>query len=642
MALLTLCLVAVMAISLASYIALSARAMTQANRSFQSGLAAQQAESGIVQALWSLNNANWTNWTAPGGGALTAADTSAVRTIAFASSKFGTSGVTASIKLRVNNRHAAEWNQWTAYTTANMVWYRGRWWQCVTAHGPVLLSATPNTSANWISAPGTWSALVSYSVGDIVISNGLIYRCTAAHTNRAPPNASFWTNPGVAPTTWNAVTAYAVNAVVLHGGTLYRCRAAHTNQVPPNTSFWVSAPVIYSEGVSTPPANLGGGASRLQIRAELAPVSLVPNAIGANTSNSPSVSFGSTGVVGSYVPAELAAAATVWSPSPSYAVGDLVLHNTGYYRCTTAHSSSSSRAPPTASFWSGSLLQGYSAVVAGSSVTISNATSIFGFVASPTTSFASSAVVKKASSPASPNRDPQQLSSSYFVPVLGVQSVTDGINLPTGGTNLPDGANTLGNATDTTPRIYNITGTWDGSNLRSGVHMAKSADILTIAGPVILNVSGALYTNDGQIIVEPAGSLEIYFSGQLWIGNNSTSGTPPVPSRGGIVNQTLNPRRLLIVGTSNYNSSSYNYYWSIRPFHGVIYMPNAYVHMWNSGYTNLFFGAISASTVYFNHTANLQYDSSLRTAGKLGRFIDPALQITSWRELTDPSERINL
>lgn len=40
---------------------------------------------------------------------------------------------------------------------------------------------------------GAWNAGVAYKVGDVVSKAGVIYRCILAHTNQAPPNATYWT-----------------------------------------------------------------------------------------------------------------------------------------------------------------------------------------------------------------------------------------------------------------------------------------------------------------------------------------------------------------------------------------------------------------------------------------------------------------
>ncbi|MBI2814683.1 MAG: hypothetical protein HYX71_10395, partial [Opitutae bacterium] len=126
-------------------------------------------------------------------------------------------------------------------------------------------------------------------------------------------------------------------------------------------------------------------------------------------------------------------------------------------------------------------------------------------------------------------------------------------------------------------------------------------------------------------------SLEIHFGGELYIGTNGG---------GGIINNTLDPKRCILLGTSTTNTSGYHYFWSNQAFYGVIYMPNAYLHMWNNGYTEHIYGALSAKNIYFNHTANLHYDTSLRTAVISG--VDAPYLISEWRELTDPTEKVTL
>lgn len=50
-----------------------------------------------------------------------------------------------------------------------------------------------------MSFSGTWSAAAAYAVGDVVAAaNGGIFVCTAAHTDHAPPNASYWSQVGIA------------------------------------------------------------------------------------------------------------------------------------------------------------------------------------------------------------------------------------------------------------------------------------------------------------------------------------------------------------------------------------------------------------------------------------------------------------
>jgi len=109
-----------------------------------------------------------------------------------------------------------------------------------------------------------------------------------------------------------------------------------------------------------------------------------------------------------------------------------------------------------------------------------------------------------------------------------------------------------------------------------------------------------------------------------------------------MADESMVTAKMLIASASTYNSSSYHYFWAWQPYHGLVYLPNAYLHKWNSGYNGELYGALSAKTVYFNHPANLDYDTALRTVGSIGTYIEQPYQITSWRELSDPAERISL
>jgi hypothetical protein len=230
--------------------------------------------------------------------------------------------------------------------------------------------------------------------------------------------------------------------------------------------------------------------------------------------------------------------------------------------------------------------------------------------------------------------DLTRVSRSPFIPQFDIQAVAGADVLPNGTTVLADGPTTLGTAGASTPSIYRVTGTYQNgiTTLRSGIYLEDAADILTIDGPVILNVIGSwLYVSSGKIEITTNGSLEIYFNGQLWVGSGATSG---------IQNLTLDPKKCILVGTSTYNNSSYHYYWATFPFYGTIYMPDAYVSTWTNVVIH---GAISAKNISFPQAGGvLHYDTSLRTAGKIGTFIDAPYEIAAWRELTDASERVVL
>ena len=39
---------------------------------------------------------------------------------------------------------------------------------------------------------GAWSAAIAYTIGDVVSNGGSSYACILAHTNKVPPNATYW------------------------------------------------------------------------------------------------------------------------------------------------------------------------------------------------------------------------------------------------------------------------------------------------------------------------------------------------------------------------------------------------------------------------------------------------------------------
>lgn len=131
---------------------------------------------------------------------------------------------------------------------------------------------------------GTWSNSTSYTIGDIVDSDGNSYVCIADSLNNTPPNATYWTllasKGDIGPTgpqgetgatgpqgiqgiqgiqgvkgetgatgdqgvpgiqwkgDWNSATAYVLRDVVYRLGSSYICIQAHTNQEPPNALYW--------------------------------------------------------------------------------------------------------------------------------------------------------------------------------------------------------------------------------------------------------------------------------------------------------------------------------------------------------------------------------------------------------------------
>ena len=608
-ALVALSCVTVLGIAMAGFLAVSSQAMKFANRSYLAVVSKQLAENGLEQALRAYNANTFTTaaWTRPDS-------ITANKTFTLPTTNYGNTGITATVNVRVyhyrDTRKATVWNALSTYAIGDYVWYQGVWYLCIAA---ATSSQPPYTTGNWKAAPDNWNAYANYQIGNIALFGGSAYRCIAANTNLAPSSttSAYWTAYTVAA--WNTATAYAVDTTVFFGGIAYRCIAADTGgHSPPNTTYWLSVPVIYAQGVATLPDN-NSTTIKTELRATLAPAPLFPNALAASTL----VTVTNSVTVNSYN-------------------GGSFNGTMGTYNQTSAPYSAAS---PNI---------GSSAVVAGgntsgTAVAIS-ASRINGYVAVPSSSNAplytydaTNGIITSTAAPTAPPTkiDLTRVSRSPYIPQFDVQSVTGAGNLPSaagGTTYLNAGNNTLGTAGASSPSIYTIDGTYNSGWLYSGLYLSDTANILNIVGPVILNVNGPLYTYYGKIVISPTGSLEVYFSGQLYVGSTSYMG---------IQNQTNDPKKCLLVGTSTANSSGSHYYWPTgASFYGLIYMPNAYVSTWSNV---VIYGAVSAKNIAFPQAGNqFHYDTSLRTAGSIGTFIDSVYRVSEWRELTDPNDLITL
>jgi len=591
--------VTVLGIALASFLALSNQAMKLSNRTYAQTVSRQLAQMGLERALRSYNANTFGSWSTSG--------ITATRTLSISSSRYGNSGITATVNIRVDHyldtKKATAWSMSLTYAVGDFVWYMGVWYLCIaTPPG----NEAPSNNTYWKSAPESWSPSANYQINNIVLSGGTPYRCTTGNIGQVPPNTTYWT--ALTAANWSASTTYAVDNIVYTGGMAYRCLMAHANHAPPNTTYWLSAPVIYAEGVATLPDS-NSTTLRTQLRATVAPACLFPNAVASTAYTN----LSSTGVVDSY---------------NSFL---------GSYNQTSA--------PFTAT----NPNIGSSAVVAGgktsgTAVAITNVR-VNGYLAAPASSAtyvplytnSSSGMVTGSSVSTTPTPSPKidltRLSRSPYIPQFDIQSVPTATIYP------------ISLASPVTLHLPRAT---DNANADGKYYYYTSGDIdlnngdtLIIDKPVVIDVraggsGGFLIQGTGKINITsnatyPNASLEVHFGGQLFIGSNSG---------GGIDNQTADPKRCIILGTSTFNSSGYHYFWSNVYFHGVIYMPNAYLHMWNSGYNEQIHGALSASNVYFNHATNLHYDTSLRTAVISG--VDNPYEIAEWRELTDPTEKVTL
>ena len=603
--------VTVLGIAMASFLSVSNQAMKLSNRNYAKAVSKQLAEMGLERALRSYNANTFSTWTRPNA-------TTATTSFSVASSRYGNSGITATVKLRVeryrDTNKSIGWSEQTTYAANDFVWYQGVWYLCTSA--PPLGEAPSDTNhlTFWRGAPEVWSAQANYRIGTIALSGGSAYRCIAANTNQAPPHAAYWTAYAVAP--WSSGTAYAVDTVAFSGGLPYRCTAAHTNQPPPNTSYWLSAPVIYAEGVATLPDN-NATQLKTQLRATLAPAPLFPNAVAASTTVTIS---GANGVFDSYNSA------------------------LGTYNQTAAPFSVASP-----NIGSSAVLAGGN--TGGDAVVLLNAR-VNGYLAAPSSTTApfaprytnsTSGIVTATAAPTIPATkiDATRISRSPSIPQFDILTVTGAINLPSpsGGSTLADGdsAGLTNLGVAGAVRVYNITrsNTTSGSYY-SGLYLAGANDIIEIDGRVILNVTGSYFgMGDGKIVLNAGASLEVYFAAgvQMYLGTYGS---------GGIDNSiSQDPARVFIASTSATNTPNYHYLQSkVLPFYGTVYLPNAYLTVASNNIP--LYGAISAKNVNFTSVANFHYDTTLRTKGAIGTSMESPYKLVEWRELTDSTEKITL
>jgi hypothetical protein len=258
---------------------------------------------------------------------------------------------------------------------------------------------------------------------------------------------------------------------------------------------------------------------------------------------------------------------------------------------------------------------GYQAVVASTSNVTTSSTvqltnvKIKGYVSTLSTgpAYSTSATLYGASSPASPKIDSSRVTTSPYQPLFDV--ITPSAPNPLG-----SGSRTIGTAGATTPTYYYY----------SGNYYLGSGNVLTVDGPVVIVISGYLWTDGthatgGKIRVTANGSLTVFVRGDMRIDGN------------GIVNDTKLPKNVAIFGqTGNTNALEF---WTTVPFYGVIYTPQASLSFANN---NVFYGSVVAQSVAFTSTSSptFHYDTSLRDASFAG--LDTPFAVANWREASNP------
>ena len=341
-----------------------------------------------------------------------------------------------------------------------------------------------------------------------------------------------------------------------YGGYWFTCTAGNSNQaplLPPFTSaYWSAAtsPKVHARGMVTLPGPVSTDPSRLiktQLVATLTYGSLFVNALAATST----VTLNSGVAVDSY---------------------DSSL---GTYNQITSP------------FSAGSPNRGSSAVLAGgnnaaSAVRLLGTVSVNGYVAVPSGaspaflplwSYTVGTTVLTGVIPTPPPAPPDlsRVSRSPYMPAFAPNLGLSGIDLP-----FAQGVTQIvGSPGATAPTVYRAL---------SGLEFTDPLTVLTIDGPVVINVSGNVdlgnFESGAKIVIKPWASAEIHFTGTFSC--NDVTG-------GGIENQSLDPLKLVFVGTG----SSANTFNSTLDFYGAIYTPNAAMN-WDGG---ILYGAISATDV---------------------------------------------
>lgn len=335
--LVALCFVAVLGISLASYIAVCSRAMNLSNRSFQASVSKQLAEAGIEEALRAFNQDNWDDWTSGGISVDWTLDTTnkrATATMSFPAGKFG-QGTTASVKLRVDNYDAnvvgVSWNSSKTYQAGELIGYNGIWYRCLQAHS----NRTPigDVSSHWAPeyVPSVWDSTTTYAQQDLVFHNGSWYRAKNTNINTPPPNVSDWTAISAVNKDSTTGISGVQDAVVNWFGTWYRWNGGGWDTSPPIAWRWQNTGMAYQFNDLVCYNNIW-----------YRYISATPTSAGSSYSNPGSDS------------ARWTPQANMWAWNSGgliYQQGDAVSSGGQWYRCLRSHTSSTSLTTTNATYW---------------------------------------------------------------------------------------------------------------------------------------------------------------------------------------------------------------------------------------------------------------------------------------------------
>ena len=174
------------------------------------------------------------------------------------------------------------------YSKGQLVMYNNVLYRCKAAH--VAAQTMELDTDKWQQVDASlqpWKTATYFLEDDIVVYNNVIYKCTTAHTSGYTFDYSKWLPLTITLIEdWNTSTDYLANQIVLYNGTLYRAVDDHTSD---NSSFATDLAVPHWE----------------------------------------------------YINANIPA----WVANEGYLVGQVVLYNNRLYKCSTAHTATSTFDP---------------------------------------------------------------------------------------------------------------------------------------------------------------------------------------------------------------------------------------------------------------------------------------------------------
>lgn len=134
------------------------------------------------------------------------------------------------------------WKPGTAYARDSVTQYQGKTYVCLVPNTSNAnfyndLNATPfpywNLVVDGKTFIGPWAPSTFYSLGNLVISGGVVYYANTPHTSTTfVADSSNWTEYtefSAWHTGWTPNTAYGKNDIVKYGGIVYKCITNHTS-----------------------------------------------------------------------------------------------------------------------------------------------------------------------------------------------------------------------------------------------------------------------------------------------------------------------------------------------------------------------------------------------------------------------------